>query len=232
MRKSIKNRGGFKKFCLFCFRAIVILALIVIISSLFVFLTTCGRVYSEEDYLKSSLKDDRYDAIIVLGCAAWGGGPSPMLADRLRTAVDLYKAGVAPKILMSGDHGQEDYNEVGVMRTYALDEGVPSEDIFMDHAGFSTYETMYRASAIFGIKKALIVTQKYHLFRSLFNAGAYGISCVGVDAGASNYIVNPKYYPREVLAMSKDFFFCIFRVKPTFLGDPIDIRGNGEVTLD
>lgn len=232
MKKNIKNRSSFKKFLLYCFRALVILAVIGILSSLFVFVSTCGRVFSCGDFLKTDLKDQSYDAIIVLGCAAWGGGPSPMLADRLETAVALYKAGVAPKILMSGDHGQEDYNEVGVMREYAMDSGVPSEDIFMDHAGFSTYETMYRAADIFGIKKAVIVTQQYHLYRSMYSAGAYGIECYGVDAGASNYIVNPKYYPREVLAQAKDFWQCMFRVKPTFLGDKIDIRGNGEVTLD
>ncbi|MBO4580322.1 MAG: YdcF family protein [Clostridiales bacterium] len=232
MKKSIKKRTGFGKFLIFCVRLILILACIGILSSATVFFSTCGRVYSKEDYLSSGIKDLRYDAIIVLGCAAWGGGPSPMLADRLDTAIDLYKAGCAPKILMSGDHGQEDYDEVNVMRNYALDEGVPSEDIFMDHAGFSTYETMYRAARIFGIKKALIVTQKYHLYRSMYNASAYGIENYGVDAGATNYIVNPKYYPREVLAMSKDFFQCIFRIEPTYMGDPIDISGNGEVTLD
>ena len=232
MKKSIKTRTKFKNFLIFCFRFVVILALTGIFSSLFVFLSVCGRVYSAEDYLSSNLKDNSYDAIIVLGCAAWNGGPSPMLADRLDTAVDLYKAGCAPKILMSGDHGQADYNEVGVMREYALNSGVPSEDIFLDHAGFSTYETMFRAARIFGIRKALIVTQKYHLYRSMYNASAYGIECYGVDAGASNYIINPKYYPREVLAMSKDFFQCLLRVEPTYLGDPIDISGNGEVTLD
>ena len=232
MKKNLKNRTSFKKFLLFCFRAIAIVAAVGILSSLFVFLSTFSRVYSKEDFLKTDLLDQSYDAIIVLGCAAWGGGPSPMLADRLETAVELYKAGVAPKILMSGDHGREDYNEVGVMREYAMDSGVPSEDIFMDHAGFSTYETMYRAKDIFGIRKAVIVTQKYHLYRSMYNAGAYGIQCCGVDAGASSYIINPKYYPREVLAQAKDFWQCVFRVKPAFLGDKIDITGNGNVTLD
>ena len=232
MIKRIKSRTRFKSFLIFCFRLAAVLILTGLISSLFVFFSTCGRVYSREDFSDSALKDGSYDAIIVLGCAAWNGGPSPMLADRLDTAVELYRSGTAPKILMSGDHGQDDYNEVGVMRAYALEMGVPSEDIFLDHAGFSTYETMYRAAKIFGIRKALVVTQKYHLYRSLYNASSYGIECYGVDAGASNYIINPKYYPREVLAMSKDFFQCIFGIKPTYMGDKIDIRGNGEVTLD
>ena len=94
------------------------------------------------------------DCIIVLGASVkHGDTPSLMLSDRLDRAIELYKAGVAPKIIMSGDHGSKYYNEVQVMKDYAIARGVPSEDIFMDHAGFSTYDTMYRAKEIFGAKK-------------------------------------------------------------------------------
>ena len=104
------------------------------------------------------------DCILVLGCGVREDGtPSHMLEDRLRRGVELYKAGVAPKLLMSGDHGRTDYDEVNTMKQYAIDAGVPSEDIFMDHAGFSTYESMHRANSIFCAEKILIVTQKYHL---------------------------------------------------------------------
>ena len=103
-----------------------------------------------------------------------------MLRDRLDEGIALYKAGCAPKILMSGDHGSEYYNEVSVMKNYAIKQGVPSEDIFLDHAGFSTYESMYRARAIFGAEKVVIVTQKYHLTRAVYNAKNLGMDAYGV----------------------------------------------------
>ncbi|SCW40732.1 protein SanA, affects membrane permeability for vancomycin [Ruminococcaceae bacterium YRB3002] len=173
------------------------------------------------------------DCIIVLGCGVYDDEtPTPFLHDRLATAVSLYHQGYAPKILMSGDHGRDDYNEVGVMRKFALDNGVPSEDIFMDHAGFSTYETMIRAKEIFGISKAIVVTQSYHLARSVYDCRAFGIDCKGVRAIQGNYIVKPYNYVRESIARCKDLIWCIFKPAPTYRGPAIDIHGNGEVTLD
>ena len=116
------------------------------------------------------------DCILVLGCYVNPTGePSAMLSDRLRQSVALYNAGAAPKLLMSGDHGRYTYDEVTAMRQYALDADIPSQDIFMDHAGFSTYESVYRARDIFGVKKVIIVSQKYHLHRALQIARALGL---------------------------------------------------------
>ncbi len=172
------------------------------------------------------------DCIIVLGCGIYGDQPTPFLKDRLDTAIDLYNRGFAPKLLMSGDHGLEDYNEVGVMRNYAMSKGVPSEDIFMDHAGFSTYETMIRAKQIFGVKKAVVVTQEFHLARSVYDCRAFGIEARGVKAINSGYVVLPKNYVRETAARAKDIIWCIIKPAPTYGGAGIDISGNGEVTLD
>ena len=132
---------------------------------------------------------------------------------------------------MSGDHGQKDYDEVSVMRQYALDRGVPSEDIFMDHAGFSTYETMYRAWDIFGVKKAIVVTQKYHLYRALYDAKAFGIHADGVIATGHVFAAQTMWNMREALARVKDFVWCVFKPEPTFRGEKIDIAGNGEETI-
>ena len=97
------------------------------------------------------------DCILVLGAGIRAdGSPTPMLKDRLDTAIEVYKSGAAPKLLMSGDHSREDYDEVQTMKDYAIDKGVPSEDIFMDHAGFSTYESLYRARDIFQAQNIVI----------------------------------------------------------------------------
>lgn len=169
--------------------------------------------------------------ILVLGCAVWEDNePSPMLKDRLDTAIALYKAGIAPKLLLSGDNSIAEYSEPDCMLQYTLAQGVPPEDIFLDFAGFSTYESVYRARAIFKADRLIVVTQKYHLFRALKACDALGIKAVGVAAGQRKYA--GRYYreAREVLARDKDFFKGIIKAKPTFLGDEIPIDGDGTVT--
>ena len=176
----------------------------------------------------AQLKD--VDCIMVLGCGVWGDAPSPLLADRLKRGVEVYNAGAAPKILMSGDHGQIDYDEVNVMKRYALDAGISEVDIFMDHAGFSTYESMYRAKDIFGVKKMIIVTQKYHLSRALFIANKLGIESYGVASDYQTFSGQFGRDCREVLARVKDAFTVAFKPEPTYLGEFIPISGDGTIT--
>lgn len=191
----------------------------------------CLSTVSKMKTIEESLTESGYDCILVLGCGVWGDEPTPLLSDRLDAAVALYKAGAAPKILMSGDHGQKGYDEVSVMRKYAMEQGVPSEDIFMDHAGFSTYETMYRAKDVFGVKKAVVVTQKYHLYRALYDADAFDIEAIGTIAVGHTFASQLIWDIRESAARVKDFIWCLVKPQPTFRGDKIDIMGNGEVTL-
>lgn len=173
------------------------------------------------------------DCILVLGCKVKDNGePSPMLLDRLITGTELYKEGAAPKILMSGDHGRDTYDEVNVMKQYALDNGVPSEDVFMDHAGFSTYDSIYRAKHIFEAKKVIIVTQEYHLNRALYLAHKLGLEAYGVPADLRNYSGQFKRDIREIAARCKDFALGAFKPKPTYLGDIIPIGGDGNATND
>lgn len=175
----------------------------------------------------------RADCILVLGCKVKEDGTlSHMLEDRLKRGVALYKAGAAPKLLMSGDHGQVDYNEAAAMKQYAIDQGVPSEDIFMDHAGFSTYESLYRARDIFQVENIIIVTQEYHLYRALHIAKALGMESWGVDADYRSYSGQLSRDIREILARVKDFGTSLFKPAPTYLGDPIPITGNGDATND
>ena len=213
-------------------RYVLILILAAVIVTAAVNLIVCLSVKGDVRSLEQSLDDRGYDCIIVLGCGVWGETPTPLLSDRLDAAIALYNAGTAPKLLMSGDHGRENYNEVAVMRKYAMDRGVPSEDIFMDHAGFSTYESMYRAAEIFGVKRAVVVTQKYHLYRALYDAAAFGIDAKVTVATGHVFASQIIWDMREAAARVKDFIWCAFRPEPTFLGEKIDIRGSGEATLD
>ena len=173
------------------------------------------------------------DCILVLGAGLLpDGSPSLMLGERIQTGVDLYKAGVAPKLLMSGDHSRSDHDEVNAMKDAALARGVPSADIFMDHAGFATYDSFYRAGAVFGVKKVVVVTQAYHLPRALWIARALGLEAVGVACDTRRYAGQLYRDVREILARDKDFFKCILKPLPRYLGEAIPIWGSGDVTND
>lgn len=186
---------------------------------------------STEEYILSpdSVKND-YDCILILGCGVNGDTPSHMLEDRLLQGIELYKDGASDKLLMSGDHGRKNYDEVNVMKNFAIDRGIASENVFMDHAGFSTYESMYRARDIFNAEKILIVTQDYHLYRAIYDARRLGLDAYGVAS-------NPRIYSgqifrdiREILARNKDFVYTIFKPEPTYLGEVIPVWGNGNDT--
>ena len=173
------------------------------------------------------------DCIMVLGCGLRADGqPTRMLADRLDQGIALYQAGVAPKLLMSGDHGREEYDEVNEMKRYAMEQGVPSGDIFMDHAGFSTYESMYRAREIFEVSRMVVVTQEYHLYRAVYNGNKNGIDTYGISARNISYGGQRARDAREVLARNKDFLICFYLPEPTYLGEAIPVSGNGDATND
>lgn len=182
--------------------------------------------------LPADAAGEGYDCILVLGCGVHGDTPSHMLEDRLLQGIELYHAGASDKMLMSGDHGREHYDEVNVMKDFAIDRDVKSSDIFMDHAGFSTYESMYRAKEIFQAEKILIVTQKYHLYRAVYNARALGIDAYGVASDPRTYVGQIYRDIREILARNKDFIYTIIKPEPTYLGEPIPVNGNGNLTND
>ncbi len=216
---------------------------IIIVILVLLFVVAATAAFSVDSFVKAKAKEriitaeeatqiSDADCIIVLGCRVWSDNtPSAMLSDRLKRGVELYKAGAAPKLLMSGDHGREDYDEVNAMRKYAEEEGVDSKDIFTDHAGFSTYETMYRAKEVFKAKKVIIVTQSYHLYRAGYDAEKLGLEAVGVVSYERDYDSKQPYRDiREIAARCKDFIYCIFKPKPTYLGEVIPINGDGEMS--
>jgi len=118
------------------------------------------------------------------------------------------------------------------MKSFAVDRGVPSEDVFMDHAGFSTYETMYRAKEVFAAEKVLIVTQSYHLYRAVYIAEGLGLEAYGVSSDLQRYVNQTRMDLREILARDKDFFYVLLKPEPTYLGDVIPISGSGDLTND
>ena len=217
-----------KKFMIYVIIFLIIIGLVVMGINLYVKLSTQKQIIEAKEVSKL----DGVDCIVVLGAGVWGDKPSPMLEDRLIQAIELYKNNVSSKIIMSGDHGRVEYDEVNIMKNFAIEKGVPSEDIFMDHAGFSSYDSIYRAKAIFNAKKIVIVTQKYHLYRSLYIANSLGIEAYGVGSDPRQYVGAAYRELREILARNKDFIKCIFKPKPTYLGDIIPVSGSGDVTND
>ena len=175
--------------------------------------------------------DEKADCILILGAGVKDGRPKPMLRDRLLTGIELYKSGAAKKIIMSGDHGRADYDEVNVMRAFALEQGVRAEDIFLDHAGFSTYDSVYRAKNIFGAENIVIVSQKYHLYRALYISEKLDVKAAGVSANLNTYGGQLKRDIREIIARDKDFFKCIVKPEAEIMGDKIPLDGDGSITL-
>ena len=226
---SKSNKSIIKRILLVLAVLALVVSLCVLGVNIFVKSSVSDRIVTVE-----KAKDLNADCIIVLGAGLRpDGNPTWMLEDRIKVGDELYKNHAAPKIIMSGDHGRESYDEVNAMKKYAKNEGVPSKDIFMDHAGFETYDTMYRARDVFGAKKVIIVTQKYHLYRAMYAAKKLGLDAYGVSATKRKYD-NKQWIRdmREWLARVKIFGKCITKPKPKYLGKKIDLKGSGDVTND
>lgn len=216
-------------------RLLIVLCILVVIAGGTVLIINQYVERSGSQYIASSTEVPKADVIIVLGAYVFPNGMvSAMLNDRLTEAYELYKLGKANKILVSGDHGRVDYDEVNAMKKFLIDKGVPTQDIFMDHAGFSTYESMYRAREIFQANKVIIVTQGYHLMRAVFDARELGLEAYGVTADRHDYgPIMTSYRLREIAARNKDFFAAKFiKPLPTFLGEVIPFTGDGRETDD
>lgn len=171
------------------FKALLHLVVYALISTILLF--GIPRLFTEL-YARSRLytvqnAPTRRVAIVFGAGLLRDGSPTPVLRDRVATAVDLYRAGKVEKLLMSGDNRFVNYNEPGAMRAYALSLGVPADDIVLDYAGRRTYDTCYRASAIFGVPEAVLITQGYHLRRALFLCNQLGVPAVGVSSDRREY---------------------------------------------
>lgn len=185
-----------------------------------------------------------FPVAIVLGASVYSDGTlSPVLEARAKTGLDLYQRGLVRKLLVSGDNRRLSYNEVIPIRNYLLAAGVPPEDVFTDFAGFTTYDSLYRARDIFSVQDALIVTQSFHLPRAIFVARKLGLNAYGVPAdggadgggkGEGGGVIggaDPSNSLREIGASAKTFFEVISGAKPYFLGRQIPITGDGRGSL-
>lgn len=227
------------RFIKFLIKMGIFIVIVAIAINLFIIKTTEDQIVSSYDGTSGSVSNETLveisriepECIMVLGASVHPDGtPSPMLEDRLETGIELYNRGVAPKLLLTGDNGQIEYNEVEAMKNYAVNAGVPEEDIFLDHAGFSTYDSVYRASYVFGVESMVAVTQEYHLYRTLHGCKKMGIEAVGTGADQEVYAGQEYREIREVLARVKDFVMWLIKPEATFLGEAIPISGSGIVT--
>lgn len=222
-----KTKPSKKKRVLRTLAVLMLLAVLLpLATSYYVMASTENRIITLEE-----AADLNADTILVLGARVWDNGqPSGILQDRINTGVDLYEAGASERLLMSGDHGQDEYDEVNAMKDFAIEQGVAPAVIFMDHAGFSTYESLYRARDIFQVKTVVIVTQTYHLYRALYIARALGLDAYGVSCDRRDYNPYILFSLREIFARCKDFLYSIVQPLPTYLGDVIPITGDGSAT--
>ena len=186
---------------------------------------------SISDSNSQKLAEEKADCIMILGAGIIDREtPSEILKDRLDAGIALYKKGVAPKILLTGDNGQKEHNELHAMLSYCIKQGVPKSDIFCDHAGFSTSESMVRAKNIFDVNKLIIVTQKYHEYRAIYLAEAEGMDAIGVSAD-QHYFEGASYREaREILARNKDFIINHLGNRNAVGGEKISLQGDGSVS--
>lgn len=198
---------------------------------LFIVLVALGMRIEALPFIKKSLGDlPKSQTAIVLGARVLPDGTlSTVLRDRVDTAIALYKKGIVKTILVSGDNSSVEYNEVNITRIYLLQNGIPSEDIFLDHAGFDTYSTMYRAREVFLVKDAIIVTQTFHLARAIFIAQNLGINAYGISADKREYLF--KNTLRELLANVKAVIDVVLERVPKFLGEEIPITGDSSKSI-
>ena len=208
--------------------SLILVAVLLVVGVNFFVMFSGSRTFVDEiDQLNKS------SYVMVLGASVKPDKtPSDVLKERLDTGIEIYKAGKADKILMTGDNGSVYYDEVGVMKTYALGQGVPAADIEIDKLGFSTYDSIYRAKEVLGINDMIVVTQKYHLYRAAYIAKSFDINVQGykADDGAAGSSYFEKEV-RELLARDKDFVMCLFKPEPGSLMTIDQLAGDLENKL-
>ncbi|MBS7527650.1 YdcF family protein [Fusibacter paucivorans] len=211
---------------------LVLMLLVILVSgcNLLVLASAADQIYTGVDDVPNT------QAIIILGASVHGDRLSMVLEDRTLAGIALYQMDDDAKLLLSGDHGEKYYDEVNAMRKYILANAPEVDDraIFMDHAGFDTYDSLYRAKHIFGVDQAIIVTQSFHISRAVYIAKSLGIDAVGyaVDETKYKWILRAKWQLRECLSRVKAVMDVETGALPKYEGDPIPISGDGHVTWD
>lgn len=210
------------------------LFLIVVLCVISVFGINYYVVNSSKKYIKNKAEQlDSAYTVIVLGARVYSNGNlSNYLKDRVENAYELYEKGKVKRFLLSGDHGTKQYDEVNAMKNYLNEKGVPDEDIFLDHAGFNTYNSMVRAKKVFEVGDCIIVSQDYHLPRAVYIANRVGLKAQAYASNSDLLVANKFNKKREVLARFKSFFEVLFKIKPKYLGEKHPINGDSATTYD
>jgi SanA protein len=224
----LKKLYGYKKFIL---SFIIAIALTVSIFTAFL-LKSIDRNSQSLIYTQISQVPQKYTGLILGAYVYPDGRLSDMLRDRADTAIELYQAGKIERLLVSGDHGTTAYDEVNTIRDYLLLRGVDAADIFLDHAGFDTYDSLYRAREIFQADSLIVITQEFHLPRAIFIGKALGLDVVGVKADKYRYAGVATNYLREIPANLKAFADTVVNSQPKYLGPQIPIAGNSKLSWD
>ena len=186
------------------------------------------------DYIYKNIENvPKSQVALILGAKVNADGSmSDVFMDRTLKALELYKAGKVDKLLVSGDHGLAEYDEVNAVKNFLLKRGVGKKDIFLDYAGFDTYDSIYRAREIFQVDSLVIVTQEFHLPRAVYIARALGIEASGYVADRQEYVKASLFALREALARVKAFGNVILGSEPKVLGEAIPIYGDGTASWD
>ena len=170
------------------------------------------------DRLRTTADAPRTEVAVVFGAGLWNGEPSPYLANRLKAAAELYRAGRVKVVLVTGDNSRKDYDEPDAMRTYLKKHGVPDGRIVSDYAGFDTWDSCVRAKKIFGVDRAVLISQGFHIRRAVALCEAAGVTSYGVGVDAKHDVT--WYYggTREIFAAGKAALDAVFHPDPQFLG--------------
>lgn len=200
-----------KKIFKYILIVLIVIILVPVIINFYVILSTKNRIVSGNSELLTDI-----DYIVILGAGIRRGKPSPMLEDRLKTGISLYNNDISNKILITGDHMNDDYDEVTVMKNYLLEHGIPEEDIITDNYGISTYDSIYRVKNVYKSNKVVIVSQRYHLYRALFLSDNLDLESYGVEANLRYYYGQWYREIREILARNKDFIKGIIKPKAVY----------------
>lgn len=200
-----------KKIFKYILIVLIVIILVPVIINFYVILSTKNRIVSGDSELLTDI-----DYIVILGAGIRRGKPSPMLEDRLKTGISLYNNDISNKILITGDHMNDDYDEVTVMKNYLLEHGIPEEDIITDNYGISTYDSIYRVKNVYKSNKVVIVSQRYHLYRALFLSDNLDLKSYGVEADLRYYYGQWYREIREILARNKDFIKGIIKSKAVY----------------
>lgn len=200
-----------KKICKYIIVILIVLMLIPIIINFYVILSTKNRIVDKDNSLLTNI-----DYIVILGAGIRKNKPSPMLEDRLKIGISLYKEGISNKILITGDHENDDYDEVSVMKNYLIEHNIPEEDIVLDNYGISTYDSVYRLKEVYKAKKIVIVSQKYHLYRAIYLAKTLNLESYGIEANLRTYRGQSYREVREILARNKDFIKGIIKPEAVY----------------